>query len=231
MGGTIIPTGNNERVTWSLNFDDNFPTLAPDLGFGAAEITALVNDSAMMRFAILNAQTAAAFSKTCTAYKNEMLGGLGENFEQPRVPVFNGLSAPTAVEAGILERLSKAVQRARLSPNFNESVAEQLMIGATETDQTDTATAKTAAGGTPITGSVVRLDWTKGIFDGVFIDSQRGDETAWARLGFDMRSPFEDDRAPLVAGKPEERRYRLIYFIDNQTVGVWSDITTVITLP
>jgi hypothetical protein len=71
----------------------------------------------------------------------------------------------------------------------------------------------------------------KGKFDGVYIDSQRADETVWTRLDFDMRSPYEDARAPLVAGKPEERRYRLIYFIDNQIVGVWSDVITVITLP
>jgi hypothetical protein len=31
--------------------------------------------------------------------------------------------------------------------------------------------------------------------------------------------------------KLEERRYRLIYFIDGQIVGVWSDVITVITLP
>ena len=37
--------------------------------------------------------------------------------------------------------------------------------------------------------------------------------------------------APLVAGKPEERRYRLRYFIDNQAVGAWSDVIIVITLP
>jgi len=34
-----------------------------------------------------------------------------------------------------------------------------------------------------------------------------------------------------VFGKLEERRYRLIYFIDNQTIGVWSDVIVVITLP
>jgi len=47
----------------------------------------------------------------------------------------------------------------------------------------------------------------------------------------DMRSSYEDSRPPLAVGKPEERGYRLIYFIDNQTVDVWSDTITVITLP
>lgn len=46
-----------------------------------------------------------------------------------------------------------------------------------------------------------------------------------------MRSPFEDVRPPLTAGKPEERRYRMRYFIDNTAVGMWSDVIVVITIP
>ena len=182
MGTSAIPTREDERVTWTLNFEDNFPTLAPDLGFSAAEITALVNDSAMMRYAILNAQTAAAFSKTCTAFKNAMIGGVGENVEQPKIPVYNPLGQPTEVDAGVLERLSKAIQRAKLSSKFNQAVAEQLMIATSAPDSSIPADAKPTASGTAITGSVVRIDWTKRQFDGVFIDSQRNEETAWTRL-------------------------------------------------
>lgn len=231
MAATVIPSGNDERVMWTLNFEDVFPVLGPDLGFSAAEITALVADSAMLRYAILNAQTAAAFSKTCTAFKNAMIGGVGENITPPKTPVYNPLAPPTDVDAGVLERLSKAIQRAKLSPNFNQAIAEQLMIATTPPDTNIPADSKPPASGTAMTGSVVRVDWTKGRFDGVYIDSQRNDETAWTRLDFDMRSPYEDLRPPIAAGKPEERRYRLIYFIDNQSVGIWSDVITVITLP
>lgn len=231
MSQTLVPQGNNERIAWSLNFESKFPALAPDLGFSGAETTSLVQDAAMMRFLILNAQAAAAFSKSATAYKNELLGGVGENFNEPGAPVFNLPAQPTQVEAGILERLSRALLRAKLSPNFNETVAEQLMIGAVDSGDDDNSNAKPTTSGTAVTGSVNRIDWTKGRFDGVFIESQRDDETVWERIGFDMRSPYEDDRPPLVAGKPEERRYRLIYFIDNQPAGVWSDIITVITKP
>ena len=232
MATVVLPKGNDERVTWSLNFEENFPTLGADLGFSGDEITGLVNDSAMLRYAILNGQTAAAFSKTCTGFKNAMLGGVGDNVESPKVPVYNEINAPkNLVAAGVLERLSKALQRAKLGSKFNQSVAEQLLIAAPISVAAVSNDAKPTASGTSMTGSIVRIDWTKRKFDGVFIDSQRGDETAWTRLDFDMRSPYEDTRPPTATGKPEERRYRLIYFTDNKEVGNWSDIITVITLP
>ncbi len=224
----IIPTKENERIAWSLNFEQELPALASVLGFTNAEQTALLQDSAAMRHAILFAQGAAAFSKAGTAFKNGMLGGT----QTPIVPTFTPPPSPPApVEAGIIERLSKAMNTAKLSSGYTETIGEMLMIATVPTDSTIPPDAKTTVSPTSMTGSIVRLDWTKGKFDGVFIDSERNDETAWTRLDFDMRSPYEDIRAPLVAGKPEERRYRLRYFIDNQPVGAWSDMITVITLP
>lgn len=228
---TIIPVTENERLAWTLNFEDQFPPIAASLGFSSLEIDSLMNDCAMMRFVIVNNQASTAFSKTCTAFKNEMLGGVGENVNQPQIPVYQQTAPPNMVKAGILERLNNAIQRAKLSSNFNQSIAGQLMITTAETIPLSPADGKPKANGTAITGSIVRIDWTKGKFDGVFIDSQRGDETDWTRLDFDMRSPYEDVRPPLAIGKPEERRYRLIYFIDNKPVGNYSDTINVITLP
>lgn len=228
----ILPKDNNERVAWSLNFEQEFPALAGGLGFSNAEMTALLQDSAAMRHAILNAQAGAAFSKACTAFKNELLGGVGENATTPAVPVWTLTPPPPeAVEAGVIERLSRAMNRAKLSAGYTQTIGETLQIATQPVDTAIPPDAKPSATSTSMTGSVVRLDWKKGIFDGIFIESQRGDETVWTRIGFDMRSPFEDDRAPLVAGKPEERRYRLRYFVDNKEVGVWSDVIVVITLP
>lgn len=229
---TILPTKDNERITWSLNFETEFPALAATLGFSNAAMTALLQDSAAMRNAILTAQVGAAFSKSCTAFKNDMLGGVGENAQTPTAPTFTPPPPPPApVDAGIIERLSNAMNTAKLSSGYTQTIGEALMIHKQPADSAIPPDAKTSIKATAMTDSVVRLDWTKGKFDGVFVDSQRDDETDWTRIGFDNRSPFEDDRPPLVAGKPEERRYRMRYFIDNQAVGAWSDTINVITLP
>jgi len=46
-----------------------------------------------------------------------------------------------------------------------------------------------------------------------------------------FRQAFDDKRQPLTAGKPEERRYRLRYFIDDAPVGDYSDTINVSTRP
>ncbi len=228
----ILPLGSNERIAWAINFEKEFPALAAGLGFSAGEQTALLADSAAMRFAIVNAQAGAAFSKACTAFKNDLLGGVGENQATPAVPSFTATPAPPAfVDAGVIERLSKAMNTVKLKSGYTQTIGETLQIATAPTDSAIPADAKPSATAAAMTGSIVRLDWTKGKFDGVFIDSQRGDENDWTRLDFDMRSPFEDTRPPIAAGKPEERRYRLRYFVDNQAVGLWSDTINAITLP
>ena len=63
--------------------------------------------------------------------------------------------------------------------------------------------------------------------DQLEIQSQRAGETEWTTIGFDTSSPYTDARAPLVAGQPENRRYRARYRDDDNPVGEWSDIIEV----
>ncbi|HMT08621.1 MAG TPA: hypothetical protein PKA82_11505 [Pyrinomonadaceae bacterium] len=232
MAGTILPTKDNERITWSLNFEAEFPGVAATLGFTNLEMTSLLQDSAAMRHAILFSQAGAVFSKACTAFKNGMLGGVGENQLTPDPPTFTAPPNPPAqVDAGIIERLSNAMNTAKLSAGYTPTIGETLMIATAPPQPFNPDDAKATGTTTSLTGSVVRIDWKKGKFDGIFIDTQRNDETDWTRLDFDMRSPYEDTRPPVVSNKPEERRYRLRYFIDNTAVGQYSDVIVAITQP
>ena len=119
----ILPTRDNDRITWSLNFEAEFPALAGTLGFTNAEMTALLLDSAAMRHAILYAQAGAVFSKATTAFKNGMLGGVGENQQTPSGPAFTAPPAsPAPVDAGIIERLSNAMFAAKKNAGYTETI-------------------------------------------------------------------------------------------------------------
>jgi hypothetical protein len=52
------------------------------------------------------------------------------------------------------------------------------------------------------------IEWVKGRFDGVDIETQREGESTWTYLAFDSFSPYLDTQPPAVAGKPEVRPYR-----------------------
>lgn len=229
MGTSIIPISDPERIAWSLNFENEFPALAVLLGFTNTEKAALMADSAAMRFSILNSLAAAAFSKSCTAHKNGMNGGVEENEATPVIPVFTPITPPAAVDAGTVERLSKAMNLAKLRPGYTEAIGEQLMIAGTQSDSFNPEEGKPTGEATAMTGSIVRIDWKKG--NSMVYLSRRSVMTKPMDTSFDMRSPYEDVRPPVNAGKPEERRYRLRYFMDNQAVGAWSDVIVVITLP
>lgn len=231
MGGnTSIPKGNDERVIWSLNFEDKFPALGASLGFNPAAIAGLLNDSETMRFLIQNGVSATAHSKATNSYKYAMLEGVEDGASEPVLPILVATAAPaTTVLSGIIDRLSKAIARMKTSPGYTESIGDQLLINPPPTDSAIPPGTKPVGIWTALPNNVIRIDWTKGKFDGVIVEGQRGDETEWTRLDRDTRSPFDDQRPNQNAGKPEERRYRLLYFLGDDAVGTYSDVIVAVT--
>jgi hypothetical protein len=69
----------------------------------------------------------------------------------------------------------------------------------------------------------VRIDWEKGRFDGIVVQSKRGTETTFTSLDKDTSSPFEDKRPNVTPNLHEESIYRLRYLIKDAEVGQWSD--------
>lgn len=227
-----LPKTDNGRIQWSINFEAEFPPIGRDFGFSADEIADIVNDSGWMRFVIQNGQKARANSKASNTFKYDLLGSSKDGRDEPELPAYTPLAAPPAARPrGILARFSKFEERLRAHPAFSDAVGDLLQINSAKGESLKPGEAKPSGKGTVLADSVVRIDWTKGKFDGVEVEGQRGDETDWTKLERDFRSPFDDERPPLVAGKPEERRYRLRYLLDDKPVGDWSDVIVVITKP
>lgn len=228
--GNVIPQTNDGKIAWSLNFEEKFPSLAASLGFNPAAAAAILNDSANMRFVVLNGIAAQAYSKGTNAYKYDMLDGIADGEPEPVLPVLTVTPPPaTVVLAGIIGRLSAAIARIKTSAGYSESIGEQLLIVQPETEDAISPDTK-PTGQATVLPAIVRIDWVKGKFDGVIIESQRGDETVWSRLDRDTRSPFDDERPNVSAGKPEERRYRLQYFLGDETIGTYSDLIVAVTM-
>ena len=63
------------------------------------------------------------------------------------------------------------------------------------------------------------------------LNCQRDGDATFLFLARDTSSPYVDNRPLLVAGKPEVRRYRCRYIIDDVEIGLPSDEVVVTAQP
>lgn len=232
MAEGVIPNSNRGRLAWAENMELRLPSFGAELGFSAEQIDAVIADCRMMRFVILNAWEAKTHSKVANNYKRAILGNRKTKAALSPPPAFTPIELPDVITmSGVLKRLQNAAALMKLSANYSSIIGEQLRIVSSKGASFSPDAGKPKAKSKALINSVVRLDWIKGKFHGVFVESQRGGETTWTRLDTDTRSPYIDARPPLEAGKPEERRYRLRYLLNDKLVGEWSDTIIVITKP
>ena len=62
------------------------------------------------------------------------------------------------------------------------------------------------------------------------VDSRRGGG-GWEQIGVSQTDEYIDTRAPLSAGDPEVREYRVQGMENNARVGANSEVSTVSTVP
>lgn len=227
-----LPKTDNGRIQWSINCETEFPKVFEDLGFSETEKNSVLDDCRTMRFVIQNGQNGTAHSKAANSYKYDLLGNSQDGVNSPELPVYTQIAPPATVSPrGILKRFSKWEERVKAHSNYSAATGDLLQINSPASAPASPDGAKPSGAGTSMPDHGARIDWKKGKFHGVEVESQRADEILWTKLGRDFRSPFDDDRPPLVAGQPEERRYRLRYLIDDEPVGEWSDVIAIITKP
>lgn len=229
-----IPRADDELMLWYRNFAARFSTHATALGFSQAEVEAVQADADMLAYLVsdlLPAYTAALQSRT--AYKNLIKDGPVGAPAGSVPPAPTLAAAPAVVPPGVVPRLRQMVARIKVAPGYTEGIGLELGIVGRETagPSAPSRTVKPSAKAAALDGSQVRLEFSKGGFDGVRIESRRAGETGWQFIGTDNYSPYVDERPPVEAGKPEVREYRLRYLRRDELVGDWSDIITTTTRP
>jgi hypothetical protein len=78
---------------------------------------------------------------------------------------------------------------------------------------------------------VVEVGFNKMLAEGVHIQSMRDGDTGFSFLSSETHSPYVDNRPLLVAGKPETRQYRAVFFQNKGEIGNTSDPVTAIAQP
>lgn len=236
MSEDYLPDDEPGLDEWFQNWKAKMTESGSAHGFSTGEVKQAQDDADMARNVIAGSATVETNRREFIRFKRLMLYG-SRNAPTPAYPALNTPVTPPLngeLMAGIVERTRSFVRRLKESPNYNEAVGADFRVlpvegeGGISEDE-----AKPVLKARAMAQSKVDIDFTRGDFDGVEVERQRGDNiNEWQSTGRFYKSPAEDDAPPAGgANAPETRRYRARYLKGNKPVGVYSDIVTVVTQP
>lgn len=228
-GTDYIPSREDQLIPWFANYSSKLGSYAATFGVTVTEVNLVLADNLLLAAALNTVAAIRADAKEWGDFKDvELYGPVGA--VMPPVPGVPPVFALSPVPPGIIPRARQMANRIKGHPAYTASIGEDLGFVA--------PAAAPPAGDVKPTGRATAqgnfqalLEWVKGKFDGVDIETQREGEVAWTYLAFDSFSPYLDARPALVAGRPEVRRYRLRYRNKETPAGVWSDVIEVIVGP
>ena len=205
---SYFPASEADRVLWFTNLVAKLPIQGPNLGISATEITDAIADSVCYIW-IVKDWNGALQQKALEATTYKTLIGSGTGSDVVPLPanlVFD--QAPPMRIPGVLTRISTLVQKMKLSPNYTDSIGQDLGTVGVQVNAAHLVPEFTVSTERGIEGVRVKLTFTKYGHDGVSIECRRNDGS-WEIIGIAMQKPWYDERPLLVANTPESREYRL----------------------
>lgn len=223
-----MPRIETDLMVWFTDHAAGVATHGATVGLSAADITQASTDDKTVTHAVNGRSLYNSKAQEFTAYKDILLyAPLNEPLPTtPTAPAVGVL--PVGALAACVARARQRAERIKAHPNYTTAIGEDCRIIAPVTPPGPTQPTLAAVAETSF---AVRLTFAMRGHDQLEIQSQRGSESTWSSLAFDTNSPYLDGRAPLIAGQPEQRRYRA-RFVDNDVpVGDWSDTVEVTAHP
>jgi hypothetical protein len=200
MAGDYIPSKRADYRAWLLNLKTRAPLDGPTIGAPAGDVTSIVA-KCTAQIALIDA-TDAASTALDTARTAEKTGEGQTDFLARRV--LGDWKRLTGMTPAVLASL-KAVGN---GSNF------------------DPLTYKTEFTVKIVAGEI-RIDWKKKEADGVFIFSRIAGTLPWIKIGVDTSSPYIDGHPLATAGVSETREYMLRGMLDDQEIGLDSDVHSI----
>ncbi len=215
-----------DQIIWLENFRNKLAGYATVLGLDSSQVTAAVADARWLLYVLQSWLPAArAWSLACTDAASDAQSGDGSALMV--LPVFTPPTLPTgvvAVTTGALNRIFALVQTIKDSSGYTEAIGSDIgIVGAQQTGP-DFTTLKPDFTPT-ILATGVNIDWGWGgysaFLDMIEIQVDRNDSKGFVPLAFDT-TPGYVDTTPRPT-TPVKWKYRAIYRVNDQQVGLWSD--------
>ena len=121
------------------------------------------------------------------------------------------------------ENARKLARRIKNSATYTPVLGAQLNLEGADDSQDMTQQAP-SLDTTAKSSGVVEVGFNKLGAEGVHLYGQRDGDAAYSFLASETHSPYVDNRPLLAAGKPENRRYKAVFFIGKAEIGLESDV-------
>lgn len=215
-----------DQIVWLENLRNKLAGYATALGLTTEQVTAAVADARWLIYVLQSWHGAArTWSLACTDAAKEAQSGDGTALMV--LPVFTPPTPPTgvvAVNTGALNRIFALVQLMKDSSGYTESIGSDLgLVGAEQTPPDFTTLAPVFKLTRSATGVTVGWNWGgyAAFLDMIEIQVDRSDDKGWVFLANDT-TPGYTDTTPQPSS-PTRWKYRAIFCVGDQQVGLWSN--------
>jgi hypothetical protein len=240
-----VKAGDIQFVAQLTNFKQKLPTYATLFGLTVAQTDAVAADADYLSYVVLRANGVPGFAQDWTKLKNIVRVG-GDGTIIPPFPSPPDVSMPPAItiQPNVEGRFRTLVGQLKAHNNYSKAIGEDLLIEAVDTEF-DAENYK-PEGSAKAVLNVVTVKFSKKGVDGQAIYSKvtsgvsalpptpgSGSPTPaslsqYSKIAIDFHSPYVDNRPLAVAGQPELREYYLRGVLNDEEIGVPSDIIRVI---
>ena len=224
MAANYLENTDEKLSIQMTNFGSKIGTYATLFALTAAEVTANQADAAQFAWAVTNLKKIETHKKNWTTYKNILKKG-EVNVTANAAPTTPTLDvAPAAVAPGVLIRFTTMVNRVKAHPAYTTAIGQNLGIEKATTAKLNTDDAQPVLKAV-MRGGKVNLVWKKANFSGIVIEKDSGE--GFAMLDKDFSPDFIDNSVMPAQGESAIWKYRAIYLVGDDKVGLMSDVVTV----
>lgn len=224
MATSYLELSDEKLAVQLTNFSSKIEVYGPTFGLSAAEVTIIKNDADYFFWTVVNYKKMATNKKNWTAFKT-ILKTKPNTLTVNPAPIPAALDpAPTAVAPGIIYRFTSTVNRIKAHPAYTTAIGKNLGVEQASASKANNDHAK------PVLKAIVRggkvdLKWKKGKFTGILIEKDSGQ--GYVALDKDFQPPFTDPTPLPEVGQTALWKYRASYLINDNKVGLQSDVVTI----
>lgn len=227
---TYYPTRTTDQVNWLVNWCNKLPGYATTLGLSPAQTSAALADALWLVY-VLQAWLGAIRTWTVACTNAATDAQTGDGTKLCVLPVFAPPALPvggTPVNTGALNRIFAVVQLIKESNGCTDAIASDLaIVGSVQPGPDLTTIAPVFTVTRATTGVNVNWGWggNAAYLDMIELQVDRGDGKGYGPLVFDT-TPGYLDTCPQPAVLTNWK-YKGIYRVGEQRVGVWSQEMTI----